>query len=64
MGLRAVLRHYLPATDGELNLLPALGVMAGVVLATWAIAKLSFDLYEARFLALKRFFPAASGAAV
>jgi len=63
MGVSEVMGRLSPATDGELNLLPALGVMAGSVIATWLIAKLSYDLFEARFLALKRFFPASSAAA-
>jgi hypothetical protein len=37
--------------------------MAAAILVTWLIAKLSYDLFEARFLALKRFFPASGAAA-
>jgi len=57
IGLRVVMAHYFPDTDGELHTLPALGVMAAATLATWLFAKLSYDLFEARFLGLKRFFP-------
>jgi len=59
LGINAMLGHYFPATDGALNVLPALGVMTGAVVASWLIAKVSFDLFEARFLALKRYFPEA-----
>ena len=57
IGIRVVVVHYFPDTDGELHTLPALGVMAVATLASWLIAKLSYDLFEVRFLALKRFFP-------
>jgi peptidoglycan/LPS O-acetylase OafA/YrhL len=61
-GVRNVMQRLRPQTGGTLQLLPALGVMMAAILATWLVAKLSYDLFESRFLALKRFFPASGGA--
>jgi peptidoglycan/LPS O-acetylase OafA/YrhL len=52
-----VLLHFPQKGDG-LPLGWALLVMATGALATLLVAKLSYDLFESRFLALKRFFPA------
>lgn len=61
-GIHSVMRRLSAATDGELKLLPALGVMLLSIMLVWLVAKLSFDLFEQRFLRLKKWFPA-SGAA-
>jgi peptidoglycan/LPS O-acetylase OafA/YrhL len=47
-----------PEFDGELKVMPALGVMAASIIASWIVAKISYDFFEKRFLALKRYFPA------
>lgn len=50
-------RHLSPATSGEFHFFPALAYMALAILATTALAALSFHLFEEPFLKLKRFFP-------
>ena len=52
-----LLRREFPQTGGELSFFPALAVIAATILLSTLFAKLSFDLVERRFLALKRFFP-------
>ena len=60
--IRFAMRRLVPATDGELKLLPAIGVMLLSVVLVGIVAKLSFDLFEARFLRLKQWFPASATA--
>jgi peptidoglycan/LPS O-acetylase OafA/YrhL len=60
--IRSLLRRTLPATNGELKLLPAIAVLCLSVFLVGLVARLSYDHFEARFLRLKRFFPASGTA--
>jgi hypothetical protein len=52
------MRRISPSTDGELKLLPAVGVMLLAIALAGLVAKLSFELFEQRFLVLKNRFTA------
>ena len=52
------MRRISPSTDGELKLLPAVGVMLLAIALAGLVAKLSFELFEQSFLVLKNRFTA------
>jgi peptidoglycan/LPS O-acetylase OafA/YrhL len=51
--VRSALRRAVPATNGELKLLPAIGVICLSIFLVGLVAKVSYDMFESRFLRLK-----------